>query len=206
MKKKNQFLQLGTLTVIFLLITGGVSKAQNKMSDMHKQHFSMADNFAHKDIIILDHPYQPDNATRAKMGNVINAYLQIKDALVNDNEEVVNKATGQMYSAVAAIVPEKLEGKGLETWQNNKTLYEAKLKEMQNIKGLENKRSYFSHISEITYCMIKSFGLKQGNLYADYCPMALNSKGAYWISDKKDIQNPYLGAKMLTCGQVKEEL
>ena len=77
---------------------------------------------------------------------------------------------------------------------------------MQHIKGLDNKRSYFSHISEIMYCTIKSFGLKQGNLFAIFCPMAFDGKGAYWISDSKTIQNPYLGSKMPTCGEVKEEL
>ena len=202
MVKKNQSLKFGILSATFLIVIGGLTKAQDNMQNMHQQHTGIS----HKDIVILDHPYQTDNTTKAKMENVVNAYLQIRDALVSDNEEAVNKATGKMYDAVTAVSSGKLEGKGLEAWQNHKTLYEAKLKEMQHIKGLENERSCFSNLSGITYYMIKNFGLKQGNLYADYCPMALNSKGAYWISDKKDIQNPYLGSKMPTCGQVKEEL
>lgn len=196
--KKIHSLQLGILTAVFLMITGGVSRAQ----DMSRQHIG----FVNKDIIILDHPYQIDNASKARMGDVIEAYLQVKNALVSDDEDAVNKATSRMYDAVAAVSSGKLDGKGLEAWQNHKTLYEARLKEMQHSKGLENERSSFSYLSGIMYYMIKNFGLKQGNLYADYCPMALNSEGAYWISDKKDIQNPYLGSKMLTCGQVKEEL
>jgi Cu(I)/Ag(I) efflux system membrane fusion protein len=30
--------------------------------------------------------------------------------------------------------------------------------------------------------------------------------GAYWISDSKEIRNPYFGDAMLTCGEVKKEL
>jgi hypothetical protein len=32
-----------------------------------------------------------------------------------------------------------------------------------------------------------------------------NGKGAVWISEYKEIKNPYLGTKMLTCGSIKKE-
>lgn len=173
---------------------------------MHKQHSGLAENFAHKDIVILEEKYPVGKETQNELEQVIDAYLRLKDALVSDDEEAVNIAVGLMAEKASAVVPEQLEGEGLEAWQNHKTLYDAKLKEMKHISGLENKRSYFSHLSEIMYCTIKSFGLKQGNLFAAYCPMALDNKGAYWISDSKEIRNPYMGAKMPTCGEIKEEL
>lgn len=227
MKLRKRFLQIGTLSVIFLLSACGGSNQQkaNKQSemltehgamsnqlpqenpgDMHQQHNSLAENFSHKDIVILEHPYQLAEATKAEMEQVIDAYLQLKDAFVKDDEQATDKAAGLMARKVAAVVPTKLEGEGLEAWQNHQKVYEAKLKEMQHIKGLDNKRSFFSHISEIMYCTIKSFGLKQGNLFAIFCPMAFDGIGAYWISDSKTIQNPYFGSKMPTCGEVKEEL
>ena len=229
MKLKKRFLQPGFFSLAMILAScggnhrqeqynprlipaehGQMSSAKQSESktttEMHKQHESLAENFAHKDIVILDHPYQPAQATRTEMEQVIDAYLQVKDALVKDDEDAVNKAAGVMAEKVVAVVPTKMEGKGLEAWQNHKALYEAKLKEMQHMSGLENKRSYFSHISEIMYCTIKSFGLKQGSLFAVFCPMAFDNKGAYWISDNKDIQNPYMGTKMPACGEIKEEL
>ncbi len=180
--------------------------AQGSTTDMHKQHNSLAENFSHKDIVIPEHPYQPVEATRKEMVQVIDAYLQLKDAFVKDDEQATDKAAGLMAEKVAAVVSTKLEGEGLEAWHNHQEVYEAKLIEMQHIKGLDNKRSYFSHISEIMYCTIKSFGLKHGNLFAIFCPMAFDGKGAYWISDSKTIQNPYFGSKMPTCGEVREEL
>ena len=179
---------------------------QGSTTDMHKLHNSLAENFSHKDIAILAHPYQLADATKIEMEQIIDAYLQLKDALVKDDEQATEKATRLMAEKVAAVIPTKLEGEGFEAWQNHQVLFEAKLKEMQHIKGLENKRSYFSHISEIMYCMIKSFGLKQGKLFVDFCPMAFGGKGAYWISESKSIQNPYMATKMPTCGEVKEEL
>jgi hypothetical protein len=33
-----------------------------------------------------------------------------------------------------------------------------------------------------------------------------NNKGASWLSETKEIKNPYLGKKMPDCGEVKEEI
>lgn len=179
---------------------------EGNTTDMHQQHISLAENFSHKDIVILEHPYQLAEATKTEMEQVIDAYLQLKDAFVKDDEQETEKAIILMAKKVTAVVPTKLESEGLEAWQNHQEVYGTNFKEMLINKGLDNKRSYFSHISEIMYCTIKSFGLKQGNLFAIFCPMAFDGKGAYWISDSKTIQNPYFGSKMPTCGEVKEEL
>lgn len=227
MKLRKRFFQFVAISVVISLTSCGGSKQQNtkkqsemptehgamnnqlpseNLGDMHKKHNSLAENFSHKDIVILDQAYQPAEGTKAELEQVVDAYLQVKDALVKDDVQEIDKAIGLMSEKVAVVVPTRLEGKGLEAWENHQSLYEAKLKEMRHIKGLENKRSYFSHLSEIMYCTIKSFGLKQGNLFAIFCPMAFDGKGAYWISNSKIIQNPYLGTKMPTCGEIKEEL
>ena len=54
--------------------------------------------------------------------------------------------------------------------------------------------------------LVKNSGLSTGEIYVDYCPMAMNDKGAYWLSNRKDIRNPYFGDKLMTCGEVKETL
>ena len=33
--------------------------------------------------------------------------------------------------------------------------------------------------------------------------MALEDQGAYWLSEFKEIKNPYFGDAMLKCGEVK---
>ncbi len=155
-------------------------KQKNEQPDMHARHDSLAKNFAHQDIVILDAPYQLSEPAKSAMDKLIDAYIQLKDALVRDEEDATDKAVDLLAEAVAAIIPTQLNGRGLEAWQNHQMLYESKLKEMRHTKGLENKRSYFSHISEIIYCTIKSFGVKKGELFAVFCAMAFDGKGAYW--------------------------
>lgn len=72
--------------------------------------------------------------------------------------------------------------------------------------NLEGQRSHFAALSNEMIRLVKKAGLQEGAIYVDYCPMALNDKGAYWLSGEKGIRNPYFGDQMLTCGEVKETL
>ena len=176
------------------------------MTEMHRQYNNPGNKFAHNGIIVLDHPYQVDGTTSLKMDRIINTNLSMEDALFQENVDKADNEAALMYNTVMDVVPDKLDKEGLKAWQNHQLLYEAKLMEMMHIKELENKRSCFNHISEKKYCTIKGFGLRTGGLYAVYCPMAFNKKGAYLISDSKVVQNPYAGSKMPDCGEVQETL
>ena len=48
------------------------------------------------------------------------------------------------------------------------------------------------------------FGVVNETIYYQFCPMARNGAGAYWLSAVKEIKNPYYGEAMLTCGENKE--
>jgi hypothetical protein len=73
-------------------------------------------------------------------------------------------------------------------------------------KDLEKKRESFEMISSAFYDLIRAVRPGGVTAYYQYCPMAFNDKGAYWLSNADSIRNPYFGKKMLTCGEVKETL
>ena len=56
------------------------------------------------------------------------------------------------------------------------------------------------------FSLLKQADLRNAGIYRQYCPMAFNDKGAYWLSDETDIKNPYFGKKMLECGEVTDTL
>ena len=58
-------------------------------------------------------------------------------------------------------------------------------------------------LSEDVYDLAKAFGAGQP-LYHDHCPMYNENKGAMWLSEMKEVKNPYYGSKMITCGTVEE--
>lgn len=71
---------------------------------------------------------------------------------------------------------------------------------------LETQRRHFSTLSNEMVRLINNSGLESGTVYVDFCPMALNDKGAYWLSSEKEIRNPYFGDAMLNCGEVKKTI
>lgn len=73
-----------------------------------------------------------------------------------------------------------------------------------NADKLDHQREHFALLSKDISDLIKAFGTSQ-KLYQDFCPMYDDGKGAIWISEFKEIKNPYFGSKVLTCGSVKKE-
>jgi hypothetical protein len=61
-------------------------------------------------------------------------------------------------------------------------------------------------LSKQLYTIFKEIDLKGKIIYWDYCPMALEGKGANWLSLNEKILNPYMGQMMPSCGSIKEIL
>lgn len=82
----------------------------------------------------------------------------------------------------------------------------APAKAIAESSDLKVQRASFSILSNAYIEKIKAAGMENGVLYVDFCPMALNDNGGYWLSTEKTIINPYFGDEMLNCGTVKEEI
>lgn len=72
--------------------------------------------------------------------------------------------------------------------------------------GIEGRRLSFQMVSDQLYDLLQVTGMKNTTIYRQYCPMAFGDKGAYWMSDKAEILNPYFGDEMLHCGSVTDTL
>ena len=68
---------------------------------------------------------------------------------------------------------------------------------------IKKQRDHFKHLSAHMISSVQLFGVNQ-KAYSQFCPMANSNKGAYWLSLEKEIQNPYYGQAMLTCGEVRD--
>ncbi len=127
-----------------------------------------------------------------KLNAVYQHYIHLTTALVK----------GDMAEAKIAASAIELGGKALS---NGNTLTALATK-IAAATDLEVQRTVFSDLSNDFIARVKAAGLNSGEVYVEYCPMALNDKGASWLSNQKDIKNPYFGDSMLTCGEVKETI
>jgi len=145
--------------------------------------------------------------TTVTIKEILSNYLQVKNAFTKDNS---NDAAA---AATALQIAFKSFDKTALTTQQKK-LFEDVANDAgehaehigKNGGNIAHQREHFIMLSKDIADLIKTFGNGGQILYKDFCPMANDVKGAIWISETKDIKNPYLGKAMPTCGTMKEEM
>lgn len=147
-----------------------------------------------------------DTKSDGSMKEMVSQYLQMKNALANDNGTDAATAGKAFVESMGKMDKTSLDADQKKKWDD----IADDAKEMaehigENADKLEHQRVHFDMLSTDMYDLVKTFGAGQ-TLYKDFCPMYNNKKGASWLSETKEIKNPYLGKKMPTCGSVKEEI
>lgn len=133
-------------------------------------------------------------------------YLQIKNALTAGKATEAGDVAKNMGEAIKGFDKSLLSADQKKVYD----VQEAGLKEnAEHIAGstndIEHQRERFANMSEGMYALVKAFGGGK-TIYHDHCPMAKGGKGAMWLSEIKEIKNPYFGEKMMECGNVEEEI
>ncbi|WP_340152235.1 DUF3347 domain-containing protein [uncultured Marivirga sp.] len=126
-----------------------------------------------------------------QLKSILSSYFNVKDALVKTDAKEAKSALAKLLESVGS------------EFEQIKSL----TKEMHNQEDVEEIRSGFDDLSQEVYTLVKENAeSKDQKVYKQFCPMAFNNEGAFWLSDKEEIRNPYFGDKMLKCGKVEEEL
>jgi copper chaperone CopZ len=152
-------------------------------------------------------PAQPNpGQLKSQLGAVLNAYYEVKNALVGDDGK---KASAKATELVAALGKVDLAN-FKEAQHSSYTALAEKIKLdagiIANTKNLSKQRDQFDTLSDNVFKVVKTFEVNDEPAYQQFCPMAKDGKGAFWISKEKGVKNPYYGKSMLTCGKVTETL
>jgi len=197
---KNIILGL-VITTTSLAVCNGNNKSTENLKRNEASHLkSTVNNIS----VITSSVTDAKNTVSIK--EILNAYLQMKNAFTEDN------STG------AATAGKKLEAafinfdKSTLTAAQKKTYEDVEADAIEHAEhigtnggNIAHQREHFELLSKDIYDLVKAFGGGQV-LYRDFDSMYNKGKGAYWLSETKEIKNPYMGKAMLTSGSVKEEL
>lgn len=132
------------------------------------------------------------------MSSLFDAYLSIKDALVNSSGHEAMKAANKMMETVKAIDDPE--------WDTHAQHLLGQLETIANTHDLKKQRQAFEPLSRKLAGMLDAHHIEGKKAYQQHCPMALDDEGAIWLSSEKKIRNPYFGDKMLKCGEVDKEI
>ncbi|RAJ28118.1 DUF3347 domain-containing protein [Pedobacter cryoconitis] len=150
----------------------------------------------------------PSNAIAkgTPMASLLESYLKLKNAFTSDNDKDAAAAGNEMVKAFASFDKSSLTSAQSKTYADIQDDAKEHAEHIgANAGNITHQREHFDMLSKDMYDLVKLLGAGQP-LYVDHCPMYNNNKGAIWLSEVKDIKNPYLGKAMPTCGTVKEEL
>lgn len=127
------------------------------------------------------------------VAEVFAQYMRLETELINTNGKNGQIESEKLYKII--------ESGALEASDEVREI--AKM--MADSDDIEIQRKGFETISD---WMLKTIEgkIESGTLYRQFCPMAFNDKGSYWISTDKKVLNPYFGDKMLKCGRVETEI
>ena len=157
-----------------------------------------------KNVAVMYTDLDPKVASSIK--EIVDHYLRVKNGLASDNAVDAAAGAKSMLDVMSKMDKSLLKTEQKKTYDG----IESGLKDHAGqISGKANnidfQRAHFADLSNGVYDLVKAFGAGRV-VYHDHCPMARDNQGALWVSETKEIRNPYFGAAMPTCGSVEEEI
>ena len=141
---------------------------------------------------------------------LLNAYFGLKDALVASDTAKASAAAKTLIAASDSLKLNEIKGDTLGVIKETAGSYTSTIKSsataLSGEKDIKGKRKEFEMIADAMWNMTRTVRYDGQKLYWQFCPMAFNNKGAYWMSNEAEIKNPYFGNEMLNCGSVEDSL
>ena len=143
-------------------------------------------------------------SSNASIDHIVANYLKLKNALANDNSKEAANSGNDLLASIGKVDMNSISKEQMKTYMDIADDLKENAEHIgENAGKLDHQREHFVLLSNDINDLISTFGTNQ-KLYQDYCPMADDNKGAIWISEIKEIKNPYFGTNMSTCGSVKK--
>jgi Cu(I)/Ag(I) efflux system membrane fusion protein len=141
---------------------------------------------------------------------LLNAYNDLKNALVASDAAKATAAAQIVRTAADSLKVNEIKGDSTGLIKETALTYTSTItgsaQALAAEKDIEGKRKEFVNIADAIWTLTRTVRYNGKKLFWEYCPMAFDNRGAYWISYERDIKNPYFGSKMMTCGSVEDSI
>lgn len=129
------------------------------------------------------------------------AYLDAQEALADDDLGGFSQAASDLETALSFVEEVGLAGEALGEWRRAAT----KLQPDRPATTLNGARQQFQRMSDAVIKLERQFGHHGSEIWhVAFCPMAFDNSGAEWLQRGTTIDNPYFGASMLRCGEIRD--
>jgi Cu(I)/Ag(I) efflux system membrane fusion protein len=136
--------------------------------------------------------------------SMVENYLALKNALVNDQS--AHEYAEKMLNAASKVNMKAFSEEGHLKWMEHQEDLKQKAEAIGKAEKIGEQRRHFITLSNNMIELVKVFKAPEGKLFVQFCPMANDDKGAFWLSEEDQVRNPYYGDMMLKCGEVRGEI
>jgi hypothetical protein len=143
--------------------------------------------------------------TNTGVNKVLNAYIQLKDALVKSDGTSSFGASKALLTAIQEVNMSELNADTHTQWMKVVNDLKEDAEHISETKEITHQRDHFMSLSKNLFTVLK-VSKSETPIYYQFCPMANKGKGANWLSLENKIKNPYYGNQMLICGKVVETI
>ena len=208
----NEIVTNGTFTVDAAAQLQGKKSMMNKdggkVMTGHEGHLGMDNNASNKesDHTNMNERLEVSEKFQQQLNSVYNAYINLKDALVKEDSISTSANATTLLNKLNKVDMKLLsDNKAHNHWMSLVKEIQSSATAISKTSDIKEQRDHFKHLSSHLINTVQLFGVKE-KVYVEYCPMADNNNGAYWLSKEEQILNPYFGDAMLKCGEVKQTI
>ncbi|OIQ51400.1 Cation efflux system protein CusB precursor [Pseudodesulfovibrio hydrargyri] len=146
-------------------------------------------------------------AFRRQLGQVFAAYEPLAKALATDDAEGARQAASKVSEALRLVDGQVLDGPSHTLWSEALEDMTGGLEAIRQADGIDAVRTGFKPLSAgLSDALLKFGSDTDGPLYEIFCPMAFDYEGATWVQRDQEVNNPYFGTAMSTCGEINKQL
>lgn len=142
---------------------------------------------------------------REALANVLDEYLALQTALAGDDAAAARDALQRLCTALDEPPAAGLPVDARLSWKDESGTMRAALERASSAEDLAGIREAFESLSGALLVVVDEIGTAgTRTLHEAWCPMAFDGRGAAWLQEGETIANPYFGASMLRCGELRE--
>ncbi len=135
-------------------------------------------------------------------------YFSLKDNFITENDTAIAQYAKKLMVAADSLKINELKADSalISTANTYAMGISSEIKGLLGETSMVEKRREFQLVGDQLYDLIKTVRYDKALIYHDFCPMAFNEQGAFWLSNSAEIRNPYIPKKMITCGEIKDTI
>ncbi len=137
---------------------------------------------------------------------ILDGYYTVKDAMVTSDAAQVKTAAEALLEIITQFDTNGLDEAVAVRLTSEVDAIRYGTQNVAEAETIDAQREYLPALTENMIGLVTHYKVTTQPVYKQYCPMAFNDKGAFWLSSSDSVINPYFGDMMLRCGEVVESL